>query len=262
MPYVDLDGVSTYYEHAGGDLVGGGRPLVLLHGAFSGADAFAAQLPAMVGAGFEVWVPERRGHARTADTDAPFTYAAMAEETVAFLDTVLGRPAAVVGWSDGAVVGALVAMDRPDLVDRLVLIGQYYDLSGQANPGLGAALASIRDDPPTALRGNYDNLSPDGPEHFPVVFAKTVDMLVTEPTIPMAELARITAPTLVLQGDRDEVRLSHSVEVVATLPDARLAVLPGTHALPVESPRLVNAVLLDFLAHGVNELHWADALGP
>ena len=63
-----------------------------------------------------------------------------------------------------------------------------------------------------------------------------------------------------LQGDRDEVRLSHSVEVVATLPDARLAVLPGTHALPVENPALVNALLLDFLGHGPRDLDWTQAL--
>jgi pimeloyl-ACP methyl ester carboxylesterase len=184
----------------------------------------------------------------------------MAAETMAFLEAVVPTPASLVGWSDGAVVGALVAMSRPDLVARLALIGQFFDLSGAANPGFGAALQAMRDDPPSALRGNYDSLSPDGPEHFPVVFAKTVDMLVAEPTIPMAELAAITAPTLVLQGDRDEVRLSHSVEVVATLPDARLAVLPGTHALPLESPGLVNALLLDFLAHGSHDLDWTEVL--
>ena len=255
MPYVDLDDVHTYYEHTGS-----GRPLVLLHGAFSGADGWAAQLPALVGGGYEVWVPERRGHARTADTDAPFSYAAMATETIAFLEAVVPTPASIIGWSDGAVVGALVAMQRPDLVARLVLIGQFYDLSGAANPGLTAALTAMRDDPPAVLRGNYDALSPDGPEHFPAVFAKTIDMLVSEPTIPMADLAAITAPTLVLQGDRDEVRLSHSVEVVATLPDARLAVLPGTHALPLESPALVNALLLDFLAHGSRDLDWSQVL--
>jgi pimeloyl-ACP methyl ester carboxylesterase len=256
VPYVELDGVSTYYERSGS-----GNQLVLLHGAFSGADAFAAQMPAIVDGGHEVWVPERRGHARTADTDAPFSYAAMAEETIRFLDIAVGRRASLVGWSDGAVVGALVAMQRPDLVDRLVLIGQYYDLSGQANTGMGSALSAMRDNPPDVLRGNYGDLSPDGPEHFPVVFAKTVDMLVSEPTIPMTDLARITAPTLVLQGDRDEVRLSHSVEVVATLPDARLAVLPGTHALPLEKPGLVNALLLDFLGSGPNDLAWTDMLG-
>jgi pimeloyl-ACP methyl ester carboxylesterase len=255
MPYVDLDGVATYYERSGS-----GPRVVLLHGAFSGADAFTAQTPALVDGGFEVWVPERRGHARTADTDAPFSYAAMAEETIRFLDLAVGGPASLVGWSDGAVVSALVAMQRPDLVERLVLIGQYYDLPGAAETGLVAMLASLREDPPMALAGAYAELSPDGPGHFPVVFAKTIDMITTEPRIPMSDLARIGAETLVLQGDRDEVRLSHSVEVVAAIPRARLAVLPGSHALPIESPGPVNALLHDFLTRGVAQLDWEQAL--
>jgi len=70
------------------------------------------------------------------------------------------------------------------------------------------------------------------------------------PEIDLTELAAITAPTLVLQGDRDEVTLQHSLAVVAALPEARLAVLPGTHGLPVESPETVNAVLRQFLGGG------------
>jgi pimeloyl-ACP methyl ester carboxylesterase len=57
----------------------------------------------------------------------------------------------------------------------------------------------------------------------------------------------VTAPTLVLQGDRDAVTVEHSAAVAAALPDARLAVLPGTHALPLELPGVVNALLIEFL---------------
>ena len=53
---------------------------------------------------------------------------------------------------------------------------------------------------------------------------------------------------LVLQGDRDEVvTLEHSQAVVAALPEARLAVLPGTHTLPIEHADLVNALIVSFL---------------
>jgi hypothetical protein len=48
----------------------------------------------------------------------------------------------------------------------------------------------------------------------------------------------------VLQGDRDEVTLEHGAAVAAALPDGRLAVLPGSHALPVENPPVVNALLV------------------
>jgi pimeloyl-ACP methyl ester carboxylesterase len=57
----------------------------------------------------------------------------------------------------------------------------------------------------------------------------------------------LTMPVLVLQGDRDEVTLEHSAAVADALPDGRLAVLPGSHLLPIESPDLVNALLVAFL---------------
>ena len=63
----------------------------------------------------------------------------------------------------------------------------------------------------------------------------------------LVPLAAVGAPTLVLQGDRDEVTLEHGAAVAAALPKGRLAVLPGTHLLPVENPEVVNALLLWFL---------------
>jgi hypothetical protein len=97
------------------------------------------------------------------------------------------------------------------------------------------------------LRGGYDPVSPDGPGHFPVVYAKTMQMLATEPELDLGSLAAVGAPTLVLQGDRDDVTLEHGAAVAAALPEGRLAVLPGTHLLPIENPEVVNALLLWFL---------------
>lgn len=97
------------------------------------------------------------------------------------------------------------------------------------------------------LRGEYDAVSPDGPEHFPVVFEKMMAMLAREPEIDLASLSAVAVPTLVTQGDRDDVRLAHSAAVASALPDARLAVLPGSHALPIENPLVVNALIVSFL---------------
>lgn len=102
------------------------------------------------------------------------------------------------------------------------------------------------------LRRGYDLHSPDGPNHFPVVYAKLLEMFHAEPEIDLASLAAVHVPTLLLQGDRDLVTLEHSVAVVTALGNARLAVLPGTHLLPVESPEAVNPLLLAFLCRGTN----------
>lgn len=243
--YVDVAGRPTWHE-----ISGEGPALVLLHGAFSGASSWFAQTPVLAAAGFQVYVPERRGHLHTADVEGPLTYSVMADDTIAYLDSVVAGPAHLVGWSDGAVVGLLVAQRRPDLVDRLVLIGQYYNSGGKIPGGLADEGLELDGDAISFLRTEYDQVSPDGPEHFPIVYAKTMHMVQTEPEIDLASFGAVTAPTLVLQGDRDEVTVEHSVAVAAVLPNARLAVLPGSHGLPIESPDIVNPLLISFLRGG------------
>ena len=137
MTYVDVNGLPTWHE-----VRGEGQPIVLLHGAFAGASSWSAPAPALAAAGYKVHVPERRGHGHTPDVEGPMTYQVMADDTVAYFDGVVGGPAHLVGWSDGAVVALLVARGRPDLVDRLVLIGQYYSSSGKVTGGLTDQLSA------------------------------------------------------------------------------------------------------------------------
>jgi pimeloyl-ACP methyl ester carboxylesterase len=256
VTYVDVNGLATWHE-----VLGEGQPVVLLHGAFAGASSWSAQAPALAAAGYRVHVPERRGHAHTPDVEGPLTYDVMAGDTVAYLDGVVGGPAHLVGWSDGAVVALLVGRRRPDLVERLVLIGQYYNSSGKVAGGLLDQLSAGGEQVMGFLRAEYDQVSPDGPEHFPTVYAKTMRMLASEPELDLASLAVVAAPTLVLQGDRDEVTLGHGAAVAAALPHGRLAVLPGTHTLPVENPSVVNPLLLWFLAGAMPAVDWSAA-GP
>lgn len=253
VSYVAVEAQQIWHE-----VTGEGEPVVLLHGAFAGASSWFAQVPALAAAGYRVYVPERRGHAHTADVAGPLTYAVMAEDTIAYLDLVVGR-AHLVGWSDGAVVAVLVAMGRPDLVDRMVVIGQYYNSSGRAESETIKALLANREGAMSFLRAGYDPISPDGPEHFPVVFDKILEMIEREPEIDLADLAAIAAPTLVLQGDQDEVSLAHSAAVAAALPAGRLAVLPGSHALPIESPEVLNPLLVSFLTGGPPSADWTRA---
>lgn len=253
MTYVEVDGRRVWHE-----VSGDGPPVVLLHGGFAGASSFGAQTPALVAAEFRVYVPERRGHAHTPDVDGPLTYSVMADDTIAYLSQVLPEGAHLVGWSDGAVVALLVAMRRPDLVHRMVLIGQYYNFAGRVpDSDIDALLRSP--EAMTFLRLEYDQVSPDGPDHFPIVYEKTMHMFDTEPQLDLAAFSAVTAPTLVLQGDRDDVTIEHSLAVVAALQDARLAVLPGTHLLPVETPDVVNPLLVSFLRGGPGAPPWASS---
>jgi pimeloyl-ACP methyl ester carboxylesterase len=241
--YVDIGGVDTWYDdHGRGD------PLVLLHGGLCTNETWGAQTPAFAER-FRVFAPERRAHGHTADVPGPLTYADMTGDTIGFLETVVGRPAHLVGWSDGGIVGLMVAIARPDLVRKLVAIGANSDTTGVV-PEAETMFARMAPEGPemAALRGLYETHSPDGPEHWPVVFAKFVEMVQREPHIPVDDLARIAAPTLLLVGDDDMVSLEHAVSLYRAIPGSELAVVPGTsHGVLMEKPELVNRIVLDFV---------------
>src|SRR5262249_15603027 len=137
--YLDAGGVHTYYEDRGT-----GDPLILLHGGMCTAETFDGQAPVLA-EHYRVLVPERRGHGRTPDVDGPITYEVMAQDTIAFIEAAGTGPAHLVGWSDGAIVGVLVALERPDLVRKLVLIGQYTSDDG-ASPEVKAMVDSFTPD--------------------------------------------------------------------------------------------------------------------
>jgi len=94
----------------------------------------------------------------------------------------------------------------------------------------------------------YEAASPDGPEHWPVVVQKLVAMYAVEPNISPEALAGIDARTLVLVADDDLMTLEHSIALYRGLPNAELAVVPGTsHALLMEKADLCNRLILEFL---------------
>ena len=240
--YVDAAGVNTYYE-----VEGDGEPLLLLHGGFVTIETWSAQRAALA-EHFRVYLPERRGHGRTADVPGSTGYDLMARDTVAVMEAV-GIPSAhVVGWSDGGVVGLEIALDRPDLVRKLVLIGTPAHVDGQTAATLEWA-HNVTPDDMAPYREPYDRLSPDGPDHFQVVFDKLTELWRTEPRHEMSELARITAPTLILMGDNDVPTLEHAAQMKRAIRNAQLAVVPGaSHGLMFEKPELVNGLILGFLA--------------
>jgi pimeloyl-ACP methyl ester carboxylesterase len=218
---------------------------VLLHGGLVDAHWFEPNLGPLAER-FRVYTPERRGHGHSPDVEGPITYQLMADDMIGFLDTVLGRPADLVGHSDGAIVALLVAMQRPELVNRLVLISGGFDKSGEAAPDMEFDTDAVVQ----FLGGAYGEVSPDGEAHFPVVVGKIAEMARNEPHLDPADLTKVTQRSLVMFSDDDQMTLQHAVAMFDTLPNAEFAVVPGTsHFLTQEKPHLVNMLVLDFLTN-------------
>jgi pimeloyl-ACP methyl ester carboxylesterase len=235
---VQLGAVKTWYDEHGE-----GEPLVLMHGGLVDARFFEPNLPALA-EHFHVYTPERRGHGHTPDVEGPITYQLMTDDTIAFLETVVGQPADLVGHSDGAFVAMLVAMQRPELVNRLVMISGGFSKSGEAAPDMEWDVDQIAE----FLGPAYGEVSPDGADHFKVVATKVGKMAAVEPALQASELAEVTCRSLVMFADDDLVTPQHMVDMYDALPNAELAIVPGTsHFLTQEKPELVNKIVVDFL---------------
>lgn len=77
---------------------------------------------------------------------------------------------------------------------------------------------------------------------------KVVTIMLTEPHIDFALLKNVTAPTLILSGDHDLIRLDHTIAIYEALPNAQLAVFPNsTHLVPYDDPQMFNATIARFL---------------
>lgn len=243
MPdYVQLGEVWTYYEDEGT-----GDPLVMLHPGGADSRVFDANVGGLAKE-FRVLRPDRRGHGRTPDVDGPITYAQMARDTIGFLEQVVSGPAHLVGHSDGAVVALLAALMRPELVRRLVFAAGVFHHDGWT-PGA----IDLDEEAFGFFVEFHDAVCPHGPGHFPALYRKLDRMHREEPTLDVADLAGYPGPALVMVGDGDhEIHMSHTLALRGGLPDAQLAVVPGTgHGLLVEKPDLCNRLIADFLGEPV-----------
>jgi pimeloyl-ACP methyl ester carboxylesterase len=245
--YVDANGVHAYYER-----YGRGPPLVLVHGAAMGAEGWRSQTSALQ-RHFTVYVPERRGARRSADIVGDWSYVGMAADTAAFMDALRIEHASVVGLGDGGIIALILAYSRPGLVNRIVVSG------ANNNPGGLAAFESEleRMTPEEFLAGTppqivpwlemYRRVSPDRGQQILRPFAEMKRRWLDCEIAP-SQLARISAPTLVMAGDHDIIPVSHAVEMWTSIPDAKLWIVPDAGYFWLqEKPELANQIILDFL---------------
>ncbi|MFY9614762.1 MAG: alpha/beta hydrolase [Candidatus Dormiibacterota bacterium] len=243
--HVDAGGVRTYYEAEGS-----GEPILMLHGGLCAIETFGG-LRAQLAQNYRVYLPERRGTGRTPDVDGAYHYEAMAQDTIAFMDAVGLTACHVLGFSDGANVGMIIALQRPEFVRTQVFIGGNINHDG--DPPEAKGMLQMDKMPhealPPMLHDLYAAVSPDGADHWDVVVDKTWKMIQTEPTMTLDDLRHVATPTLMLFGEQDMVTAEYAAEMQAALPNSKLIIVPGaSHGLPMEQPDVVARHVVEFLA--------------
>jgi pimeloyl-ACP methyl ester carboxylesterase len=249
MPYEEIDGVPIWFEEHGDPA---GPALIALHGGiitFHGS--FDDVLP-WLGQGRRVIGVELQGHGHTADTGRDMSIDRFADDVAELIDRVVGDgPVDVWGFSLGALTATSLAVRHPDKVRRLVLAASNIRSDGY-HPEI---MAAEQDDPrlPTGeefarWQSAYEAVAPDPAGFFP--FLERMQPVVHEfAGWTDGEIRSITAPTFLVIGDHDFVRLDHAAEMLDLFPDCRLAVLPATrHTEVMQRTDELQALVSPFLA--------------
>ena len=235
--YAPVNGLEMYFE-----VHGDGAPLLLLHGAYMTAEGMSPLVRGLAERR-HVIVAEQQGHGHTADIDRPISYEQMADDSAALLEHIGIEQADVVGYSMGGGIALQFAIRHPARVRRLVVASASYTYDGMH----AAATEMFPTITPELFAGSpmeeeYVRVAPN-PGDFPKLVEKLVQLDST-PFDWADGVAGITAPTLIVVGDSDVVRLEHAVELfgllgggvmgdLAGMPTSQLAVLPGTsHFIP------------------------------
>jgi pimeloyl-ACP methyl ester carboxylesterase len=218
--YADVNNVRIYFE-----TYGSGSPVLILHGGLGRSEDMRYQIRALASTRFVI-AADSRGHGRSTDADVPLTYSLMAEDMVKLLDQLDIAQVDVVGWSDGGIIGLDLALHYPERVRRLVSISSNYDVDGLIN------------------KPEFDVASsPDQP------FArKVIRMWQTLPHYNLNELGKINARTLIIAGEFDLVKRTHSDQLAKAISKSKEEIIDGaTHFLITEKSDIVNSAILEFL---------------
>lgn len=242
---VDHDGARIWYASFGDPASTQGPPVVLLAPGDASSDIWGNQVPALVADRHRVVVIDSRGAGRSS-WDGRLGYERMAGDVIAVLDAAGIGQADIVGWSDGAIVALVVAMQHPERVRRVFAFGANMDVGGLDPLGLFAPVL------PYAAALTKDEYARDtgSAAGFAALAAATRRMQLTQPHYSAAQLAAIVGPAVAIaDGDRDElISRRHTEYLARTIPHARLVWLPHAgHFAPLQAPGAFNAAMLTFL---------------
>jgi pimeloyl-ACP methyl ester carboxylesterase len=239
--FAPVNGIKVWYA-----VFGRGEPVLLLHGGLANANYWGHQVRALQRR-YQVSVMESRGHGRSSRNQEPYGYDLMASDVVGLLDHLKIRKAAIVGWSDGAIIGLDTAMKHPERVSKLFAFAANSDPSGVAD----IASSDVFNAYIARAGEEYKRLSPT-PTEYKSFVAEITKMWESQPKWTASDLATIKVPTWIVDGDHDEAIKRENTEfMAANIPGAGLLIQPEVSRFSfLQEPEQFSDDVLHFLEGG------------
>jgi len=215
---VHVNNIDIWYK-----VSGQGSPIVLLHG--NGQDHhFFRKLKRKLSESYTVYAPDSRDHGKSGKVKY-LDYMSNMEDIAEFIKVLDIKNPILYGFSDGGIVGLLLAIHHPHLIRKLIVSGA--------------------------------NTNPDGIRRAPLALIKLaylftssikLQMMLTQPNITNEELNTIKIPTLVLAGYHDVIRSEHTLELAKNIPGSELKLLKGEgHASYVSKTNKIYSIIVSFI---------------
>jgi pimeloyl-ACP methyl ester carboxylesterase len=238
--FAPVNGIRIWYA-----TFGRGEPVVMLHGGLANSNYWGHQVRALQ-ARNQVIVMDSRGHGRSSRDKQAYGYDLMASDVLALMDHLKIKKAAIVGWSDGAIIGLDIAMHHPERVSKLFAFAANSDPSGVAD----IAKSDVFNAYIARAGEEYKRLSPT-PDEYKSFVEQITRMWETQPNWTDADLSKIKVPTWIVDADHDEAIKRENTEFMAAhIPNAGLLIQPNvSHFSFMQDPEQFTDDVLHFLDH-------------
>lgn len=227
---MDVGGVKLYYE-----IYGKGEPLLMLNGNNTSMVRFSNQLE-VLSKKYMVIGLDSRGQGKSTSNNTKITYELMAEDVNTFLENLNLKNVNILGWSDGGNIALILAMQHPDKVNKMAIMGTVL-----FNDDTSVTAATNK-----LIRKQVKEMENKGVDKNNMDYRLKV-LLLTEPHINPDSLKEIKAPTLVMAGQHDVIKENHTKLIAEKIPTSKLVIFKGAgHEAPAEIPLLFNDTVLSF----------------
>lgn len=241
--YVAVDGIKIWYA-----TFGHGKPVILLHGGLANSNYWGNQVRALL-PNYKVIVMDSRGHGRSTQDSQPYSYDLMTKDVIGLMDNLHIEKAAIVGWSDGAIIGLDMAINYPNRVACLFAFAANSDPSGVKDVNKSPVFTSF-----IKRAGiEYQHLSAT-PKQYDNFVAQISKMWATQPYFTKAQLNGIKVKTWIVDADHDEaIKRDNTLYMSSQINGSGLLIQPEvSHFSFIQNPTQFNNGLKIFLNKNYN----------